>query len=398
MACPITYSEDYSSYDQEVYSTLLEHKSRFNITVRAQGYPVTNQKDLNICWIHVGCGICRLQTSEILATPFLELSQDYLYYYYWMFRIEYFFEKVKSCTILPEIQNILGERFPDEGSIEYFLHLVRNVGIVPKAVYQFLPHTVAERTSFFSNLKTYLFKSGVAIRLLIEMFADQDTNESITETFKLTSMQKLGNFLGVPPIQPNEYFKYKYQELNGAVRINAYTPLEFMKKLCPCIVSSYTVIKKCVGQLDQDFYAENTIKYNPNSAPVSYLNLNLDILALLTVHSLSENVAVYAAFELDPNLDFTQDILEDVKTKISTKPCTRHAMLITCASTGERKDEILNFRVENSIGRGYGVEGHHTMPIQFFKKSVFEVAIPSGIVNSFFQKNDFILTQTALNL
>lgn len=76
MASQTTFIEDYSFYNQEEYNALIEHKNKFSITVRAQGYPVTNQDDLPLFWIYTAVGICRLRASQALNTTFLVVSQD----------------------------------------------------------------------------------------------------------------------------------------------------------------------------------------------------------------------------------------------------------------------------------------------------------------------------------
>lgn len=86
----------------------------------------------------------------------------------------------------------------------------------------------------------------------------------------------------------------------------------------------------------------------------------------------------------------------NVETNINTP--VKHSMLIVGTNTTERNEGILNFKVENSSGRTGGVEGHYTMPFQLFKESVVEVAIPSDIAKSFFQKNNFILTEVNPNI
>lgn len=153
---------------------------------------------------------------------------------------------MKSSVTLSETQKILGENFPDEGNMEMFLYVVRNAGMVPKIVYQFLEHKSEERKYFFADFKAHLIKSGLSIKLLFcfNMFVSQNTNQYIIDAFKAECIEKLNTFLGGPPIKYNQDFKYKYKDSNGNFRTNMYTPLDFMEELYPFITSPYTVIKK----------------------------------------------------------------------------------------------------------------------------------------------------------
>lgn len=391
MASPITFTEDYSSFDLEVYIKLLRHKSLFNVTVQSQAYPVTDQDNFNICWIFVGTGICRLQISAALNTHFLEISQDYVYYYYWIYRIEHFFERVKDTIglprVSPKVQPILTERFPDEGNMEIFLFIVRHVGIIPRAGYKFLRHSPKENIFFFEELRIYLINCARGIRLLSELFIDQTTIPNSVKFFKTECFKKLKNFTGAPPINPSDTFNYEYCEQDDSNKKITYTPLGFMDEFCPFLKFPYAIVRKSVDQVSHELYKENIFESSPASIPVTYWNLKIEKLVEIVVHCLSENIGVYAAFELDSRINFRSDVLNNIGLTGERKKNIKHSMIIIGASNTMGTDDILHLRLENSYGSKIGIEGHHSISIKFFKDYILEIAVPLYIVNSILFKN-----------
>lgn len=61
------------------YSALLYNKSKFNIGVNVQGYPITDQDGLGICWLYAATNSVRLQIMTSLKISNLDISVAYLF-------------------------------------------------------------------------------------------------------------------------------------------------------------------------------------------------------------------------------------------------------------------------------------------------------------------------------
>lgn len=66
------------------YIALKNHKSNFNVGVAVQGFPVTDQNGLDICWIFAATNIIRLKVMTSLNLLSMEVSSAYFFYYHKM--------------------------------------------------------------------------------------------------------------------------------------------------------------------------------------------------------------------------------------------------------------------------------------------------------------------------
>lgn len=391
-----TFTEDNSNFDEDAYNVLLRHKNGFDITLETQGYPVTDQDGTDTCWIYTGLNCFRIKALEMLDIQSLEISQNYILYYHWVERVTDFFDMIKydlnfALEDITEPIKSIEKIYPDGGNMYYFICLIKKFGIVPKGGFENISHSEEEYTNFLINLKGSLVGCSMTIKLFRESNYDSNKINDFIEIFKILTFQKLKTFYGGPIIKPHESFIYKYTKRDGRLESIIFNPHAFAVVLCPFLAESYTIIRKNGKRDKRKIWLKEKIKDRPNDIHIIYAEASLYDIVQLVVCCISNNCAVYAAFELNVNLNFSKDILKKQASFFffrKNNKYVEHSMLITGVKTNPRTGYAQSFRLENSYGQNYGTKGHHTMTAKYFKKCIVEISIPLYIAIEYLNNNN----------
>ena len=354
-------------------------------------WKVTAQGRSGRCWAFAGMNLLRVGAKQKMHLREFEFSQSYVLFWDKLERSNYFLEAIIETADDPlddrTVGFLLDRPLEDGGQWNMFVALVNRHGLVPKAV---MPETQSSSSTRRMNqiLNTTLRQGAQDLRELRAGGASIDDlrerkNEILTAAHRILSIH-----LGTPPASFNWQWKDRSSDFH---RDGEVTPQEFAEKYVTLPIDDYVCLvhdPRPGHELNRTY----TVQYLGNvvgSKPVTYLNVEVDLMKDLARRSIEEgepvwfgcdvgkmmhrNLGLWDAdlYELDDLYGLAFDLDKPGRLLYHDTLMT-HAMLFTGVDTVG--DDIRRWRVENSWGEKAGVKGYFTMNDNWFAEYVFEIA------------------------
>ena len=352
---------------------------------------ITDQKSSGRCWLFAALNVIRRQVATKYNLSDFELSQNYLFFWDKLERMNYNLECIIKTKAEPVdsriVQHLLDDPTCDGGQWDMIANLINKHGLVPKSAYNESYHSSNSRDISMVLKKKF---REYACLLRSSDSPQEDKKKYMKEVYGI-----LCKFLGSPPTNFNWEFIDKDKKYNF---IKNLTPITFYKEHCNFNVDDYVCL---INDPRNEYNKLYTVEYLGNvldGNKVLYLNVDIQKIKDLTVKSIKANEAVWFGCDVGQNLcsskcamDFDQvDYLSLFNTGFSLDKKQRiqyrhslmtHAMVFTgvniqeCENCLEEQGVVKNWKVENSWGGRGSMKGYYSMSDQWFSEFTYEIAI-----------------------
>lgn len=354
-------------------------------------WKVTAQGQSGRCWAFAGLNLLRVGAKRKMNLREFEFSQTFVLFWDKLERSNYFLEAIIETADDPlddrTVGFLLDRPLEDGGQWNMFVALVQKHGLVPKAV---MPETQSSGATRRMNqiLYTMLRQGARDLRELHAGGASVDAmrarkNEILDGIHRILSIH-----LGTPP----STFHWQWTDRDGEFhRDGEMTPQQFAERYVTLPIEDYV----CLVHDPRPGHEINrtyTVQYLGNvvgSKPVTYLNVEVDLMKDLARRSIEEGEPVWFGCDVgkmmhrslglwDADLYELDDLygvefdLDKPGRLLYHDTLMTHAMLFTGVDTDG--EAIRRWRVENSWGEKAGVKGYFTMNDNWFAEYVFEIA------------------------
>ena len=371
---------------------IVRHPMTFSTDLKSGD--ITAQNSSGRCWMFAALNTLRLKAMEKMNLKTFELSQSYVMFWDKFERANYFLEsilitlseEVDSRVVMWQLQSPVG----DGGQWDMFVNLVLKYGVVPKELY---PESVSSSSTRVMN-QHITEKLREYASTLREAHAEGKTMEELRE-LKTDMLDTIYRILTIHNGKPPTNFAWnwrdkdeKYSEHEGLI-----TPQDFLKTYIDFEFDDYVSLIHCPTS-DKPFNTHFTVDYLGNvvgGRPVSYLNVEMDVLKQATLKTLKEGEAVWFGCDVGKHLSREDGILDEAtyrfdlvyNTSFDMSKGTRvtfghssmtHAMLFT--GVHENKDKTSRWKVENSWGEKAGRDGFLVMSDGWFDDHLYQVLVP----------------------
>ncbi|QPG75021.1 hypothetical protein FOA43_002361 [Brettanomyces nanus] len=364
----------------------------FNVTVKYEGKPITNQKSSGRCWLFASTNVFKEFVKGKYNLDEFEFSQNYLYFYDKLEKSNYFLNRILECTDEDIdsrlVQFLLQMPENDGGQWDMVVNLVNRYGLVPKTIY------TDSASSLSSNRLNYLINEKLREYALILRKMKRDDSEKMGAqsigSAKKSMLQEIYNILsltlGIPP-KPDEEIAWEYKDKNGNYGRIKTTPLGFYKDILGFKADQYFSLIHDPRNVE-GLYTVDKLGNIEGGKPIEYVNTSADNLKQAAIAMLQDNHPVFfgsdvGKFEdtniglLDVNawdykLGFGTDINLTKKQRLLTGSSQMtHAMVLTGVHLVDGKP--IRWRVENSWGEYGDHKGYFVMTDDWFDQYVFQV-------------------------
>ncbi|KAJ1678954.1 bleomycin hydrolase, partial [Spiromyces aspiralis] len=372
--------------NREVYSTVL---AVFSHSIQTK-VNITDQKQSGRCWIFAGLNMLRQSLMKAQNIDEFEFSQSYLFFYDKLERANWFLENILDT--LDEdldgrvVQYLLHDPISDGGQWDMFVSLVEKYGLMPKAAYPETLHSSSSRNMDWLltvKLREYAHRlrskhaAGVPLSTLHSVRTGM-----LDEIHRILTIS-----LGKPPTK----FDWVFEDKDGKYKeFLDMTPQRFYKEV---VGVDLTNTVSLINDPRNAYYKQYTVKYLGNivgGIPVHYVNLPIERVKDLVTKVIVDKRPVWFGCDVGKFINASKGILDlqavdykagfDVEFGLSKADRLRygesmmtHAMLFTGVHL--RGDERLRWRVENSWGPTYGVQGYLVMSEGWFDEYVYQVIL-----------------------
>lgn len=389
---------------------LAADKRIFNTAISTETTPVTNQKASGRCWLFAGTNELRIPVIKDLNVKDFELSQAYLFFYDKLEKANYFLDQIILTKDEPVdsriVQYLLTAPTQDGGQYSMFVNIVRKYGLVPKDIYNDLPYSTTASRKWNALLTTKLREFAQILRNAEDSKLENLRTEMQQEIFRLMSL-----FMDLPPVKPDETFKWEYADKDKKIVTIESTPLEFAKKYCKLDLAKSTPVSLIndprheYGKLIKIDKLGNVI----GGDEVIYLNVDNETLSKLVAKRLANDKAVFFGSHTPKFMDkksgvmdvqlwnyeaigYKSDLNKADRIKYNESLMT-HAMLITACHVEEGSEIPIRYRVENSWGKDSGKDGLYVMTQEYFEEYCFQIVVdledlPVELANKFTEKKE----------
>jgi len=370
----------------------------FNYKVETEVKPVTNQQSSGRCWIFALLNCMRIPFSKHLTIEEFEFSQNYLFFWDKIERLNYrlnaFVETARRGEPVDGrlVQHLLHNPSEDGGQWHMLVNLVEKYGVMPKKCY---PDTWtcenSRRLGLILNNK--MREYCVLLRAMVSKgLGDADISTEIErmmeEIYRIVSI-----CTGTPPDTFTWYYYDKDKKFHS---VGPISPVDFYQQY---VKPHFNVLDKVVivndPRPDNSYDKLYTVEYLNNmtgSGPVLYINQPSDILKKYAALSIKNNEPVWFGSDVNQHCSWQKFGLEDLKlydynlvfgtSVLNISKAERlmyqeslmtHAMVLTGLLEEESKTKL--WRIENSWSETGGEKGYMAMTDDWFSEFVFEVAV-----------------------
>ncbi|MEZ4522290.1 MAG: C1 family peptidase [Thermomicrobiales bacterium] len=379
-------SIDHISLNREVVNS-----THHTFSTVLDDWKVTSQGQTGRCWAFAGMNLLRVGAMRKMDLREFEFSQAYVLFWDKLERSNYYLEAIIETADDPlddrTVGFLLDRPLEDGGQWNMFVALVEKHGLVPKAA---MPETQSSSATRRLNQVLYsvLRQGSRELRELRGSGASVDDLRSRKDEILKAIHRILSIHLGTPPTTIQWQWKDRSGEFH---RDEPMTPREFVEKYVTIPVNDYVCLVHD-PRPDHPMNKTYTVQYLGNvigSKPVTYLNIDLDLMKDLARRTIEDGEPVWFGcdvgkmmhrnlgiwdvdlYELDDLYGVDFDLDKAGRLLYHDTQMT-HAMLFTGVDVVD--DGVRRWRVENSWGEKSGVKGYFTMNDNWFGEYVFEIA------------------------
>lgn len=359
--------------------------------------PITHQKRSGRCWAFAALNRLRLDCMEKMDLEDFELSESYVMFWDKFERANFFLENVLRTVEESKDSRLfmwlMDDPLNDGGQWDMFVNLVEKYGVVPKEVYPesksssatsaMNGHLTAKLREWAGHLRQKRTE-GASLRDL------RRRKEKMLETvYRILVIHN-----GEPPSSFDWSWRDSDDEFHDGGTLN---PKQFYDRYVDFHFSDYVSLLNCPTD-DKPFGHTYTVDYLGNVAegrPVTYLNVELDVLKAAVRECLERKEAVWFGCDVGKHLHRDEGIIDvdafefeslydtqfgmDKAKRVDYGHSTMtHAMLLTGMHV--RDGEPVRWKVENSWGEDAGKDGFLVMSDDWFDEYVFQAVVPKSFV------------------
>jgi bleomycin hydrolase len=379
------------SIDDVAINREIINSTDHSLSVLLDDWKVTNQEHSGRCWLFAGLNLLRVGAMRKMNLKDFEFSQNYAMFWDKIERANYFLEAIIETADRDiddrTVAHLLETVADDGGQWNMFVAIVAKHGLVPKSV---MPETQSSSNTDRMNtsLRTILRQGARSVRAA----AARGVAAARAEKADLLRVvhRVLCIHLGTPPERFDWQWTDKDREFH---RDGVLTPVEFAERYIDLPVGEYVCLvhdpRNPTGRTYTVQYLGNVL----GAPPVSYLNVEMQLIKDITAASLQAGEPVWFGCDVDKMLSSEYGIwdagLYDLAgiydTEFTLAKADRllyhetqmtHAMLFTGVDLVDGRTR--RWRVENSWGADRGKDGFYTMNDSWFDEYVFEIAARRG--------------------
>lgn len=360
--------------------------------------PATSQNGSGRCWMFAGLNLFRSIAADKMNLEDFEISQNYPMFWDKLEKSNYFLDSILKT--LDEdadsrlISFLVQSPIQDGGQWDMFVNLVKKYGVVPKSV---MPETESSSSTGAMNglITTKLREYAARLRQAHR----QGVAIAEMQTQKAKMLEEVYRMLVIHLGEPPKEFLWQWRDKDKAFhRDGVLTPQAFFEKHIACDLDSMVCLIHC-PQSSKSYNTHYTVNFLGNvvgGQPVSYLNVEMDVLKAAAVAMIRDEKPVW--FGCDVGKSFDRDLgLMDVDlydfeevygTKFGMTKAERldyghsqmtHAMVFTGVDIDDA-GRPRKWRVENSWGDKGGEKGFMVMTDPWFDEYNYEVVVEKKYV------------------
>ncbi len=402
------------------YSNLGSVDTYFSVETPKQS--IHDQKSSGRCWMFSGLNVLRANFAKAHGDSLrVEYSHAYLFFYDQLEKANLMLQGTIDHAKKPiddqRVQFFFRNPIGDGGTFCGVADLTEKYGLVPMSV---MPETVSsENTSKARSLiSSKLREYGLELR---QMVADGKKTAAVQQR-KTEMLATIYHMLTLTIGQPPKTFSYAFKDKNGRAvgPAKTYTPQEFYAETVgQPLGGTFIMVMNDPRRPYHKTYEVDLDRHTYDGHNWRYLNLPMDDIAQLAITSLKDGRKLYSSYDVGKQLDrkrglndlnnydyeslFGTTFSMNKADRISTFDSgSTHAMTLTAVDL-DAEGKPLKWKVENSWGAKYGVDGCLVMTNEWFSEYMFRMVVrreycPESILREYEQKATLVAPEDPLFL
>lgn len=359
---------------------------------------ITDQKSSGRCWLFTGLNVMRAKVIEEQGIGSFQFSQSFCFFYDQLEKSNLFLQSIIDKGNLPmsdqTVEWLFKNPLSDGGTFTGVQDIVSKYGVVPAEI---MPESYnANNTSKMASIISLKLRQwGLELRKMVA--EKQKMNkiqarkvEMLGEVYHILSV-----CLGVPPTE----FTYQFKDVSGRPigEKKTYTPKSFYDEYVGWdLQNNYVLLMNDPTRPYYKTYSIDLDRHMYDGHDWTYINLPMDEIKQMGIASICDSTRMYFSCDVGKCLNRKTGILsldnfnyEDLfgtsfpmtkAERIQTfASASSHAMTL-CAVDLNAEGKPTKWKVENSWGADYGVQGHLVMTDEWFDEYMFRLVVEKRFV------------------
>ena len=327
-----------------------------------------------------------------------EFSQSFCSFYDQLEKANLFLQTIIDKANLPmddkTVEWLFKNPLSDGGTFTGVQDIVSKYGVVPAEV---MPESYnANNTSKMASIISLKLRQwGLELRKMVAGGAKSNAVQKRKEEMLGEVYHILALCLGTPPAE----FDYQWKDASGKPlgEKKHYTPLSFYKETVGWdLQNNYVLLMNDPTRPYHQTYTIDLDRHTYDGHDWTYINLPMDEIKKMAVASIADSTRMYFSCDVGKFLNRKTGILSldnyDYESVFGTTfPMTKaeriqtfasassHAMTL-CAVDIDADGNTRKWKVENSWGPTYGVQGHLVMTDEWFDEYMFRLVVERRFV------------------
>ncbi len=377
-------------YNRDLY---IKHDDLFSNKIETKG--ITDQESSGRCWLFAAFNIMRPAVMKRFDISGFEFSENHLFFWDKLEKANLFLEAIIETREAGiddrELQTLLADPVPDGGWWSYAVNLIEKYGAIPKDM---MPETKNSSNTRYMNSLLNSVARGYAVELreMAAGGAGEDALRGRKMEMLKTIYRILALHLGVPPGE----FEWRYEDKEGEVHADVYTPQSFYEKAIGVDLGDYVTLYDHAAHPYDAHYRIKYCRNMPDQPDMSFVNLEAGRLEKFALASVLAGDPVWFAADVGKENDYKNGIMAvgmyDYASLMGVEPelskqnrilyrdsTPNHAMVFIGVDT--KDDEPVKWLVENSWGTDRGNKGLWSMYGDWFEEYVYTIIVHKKYVS-----------------
>jgi bleomycin hydrolase len=372
------------AYNRELY---IKHDDLFAHKIETKG--ITDQESSGRCWLFAAFNIMRPAVMKRFDVSEFEFSENHLFFWDKLEKANMFLEAVIETREAGiddrELQTLLADPIPDGGWWSYAVNLIEKYGAMPK---EMMPETKNSSNTRYMNSLLNGKARDYAVELR-QMASDGAVEPELRER-KMEMLQVIYRILAIHLGVPPDEFEWRYEDKEGKMHADVYTPQSFYEKAIGVNLGDYVTIFDHAAHGYDRLYRIKYCRNMPDQPDMSFINLGADRLKRYALASVLAGDPVWFAADVGKENDYKNGIMAvgmyDYESLMGVEPMLskkdrilyrdstpNHAMVFIGVDT--KDDEPVKWLVENSWGTDRGNKGLWSMYDDWFEEYVYTIIV-----------------------